>query len=219
MFGLYAFMDWNGTPRIMRASTIHKRVMEDSEKSNFGWIASATDLVYVSSKEGFPIRYSIDIKAAVLNCFSVLINSDNIDTITKETDMKAVYYAYNSLFNIQDNIAIEARKQFLSSYLTRITWDTHLFLAHRGETFMNITSKWHEEKLKELSSNENINFSQMKQILTQNYINTIKKAEIEGLFEKEDAEEAEKQRKKIEKMVNDFIESYRTPDNPKRILR
>ena len=57
MFGLYSFLDWNGNPRTMRASTIHKKVLEASKKSNYGWIASATDLINVCSKKNFPVEY------------------------------------------------------------------------------------------------------------------------------------------------------------------
>lgn len=218
MFGLYTFLDWNGTPRIMRASSIHKRVMKDSEKSNFEWIASASDLVYVCCKDGFPKDYAIDIMSAILRCFSVLINSDNSFTITKETDIKAVYYAYNYLFNCENKVGEEARKTFLSSFLTRITWDTHLFLVHRGSTFMDVTAKWQEDKFNELIKKENLDFESSKQRLSYDYIATIKNAEKDGLFEKEDKEEEERQMKFIKKMVDDFVDSYGTPDNPKRVL-
>lgn len=219
MFGLYSFLDWNGSVRVMRASSIHKRVMNDSKKSNFGWIASASDLVYVCSKENFPKYYAVDIMAAILNCFSVLINSDNIDLITKETDIKAVYYAYNSLFNCDSKIGEEARKTFLTSFLTKITWETHLFLAHRGNTFMEVTAKWQEDKFNELINVENLNFETLKQKLTYDYIATIKNAEKEGLFEKEDSEEQERQMEYIKKMVDDFVETYGTASNPKKIIR
>ena len=215
MFGLYSFLDWNGEPRIMRASTIHKKVLESSKKSNYGWIASATDLITVCSKKNFPVEYAIDIKSAVLNCFSVLINSEDDTSKSKKTDIHAVYYAYNSLFGIENENAVNARKNFLNGFLHRIRWNSWQFMFHQGNSFNNVCNEWQNTKFNELIIMENLNFDELKKSLEEDFRKLIKKAEQAGVFIEDDKRNAEIQMRIIEESVNDFTERYGTKENPK----
>lgn len=215
MFGLYSFLDWNGEPRIMRASTIHKKVLESSKKSNYGWIASATDLITVCSKKNFPVEYAIDIKSAVLNCFSVLINSEDDTSKSKKTDIHAVYYAYNSLFGIENENAVNARKNFLNGFLHRIRWNSWQFMFHQGNSFNNVCKEWQNTKFNELIIMENLNFDELKKSLEEDFRKLIKKAEQAGVFIEDDKRNAKIQMRIIEESVNDFTERYGTKENPK----
>ena len=215
MFGLYSFLDWNGEPRIMRASTIHKKVLESSKKSNYGWIASATDLITVCSKKNFPVEYAIDIKSAVLNCFSVLINSEDDTSKSKKTDIHAVYYAYNSLFGIENENAVNARKNFLNGFLHRIRWNSWQFMFHQGNSFNNVCNEWQNTKFNELIIMENLNFDELKKSLEEDFRKLIKKAEQAGVFIEDDKRNAEITMRIIEESVNDFTERYGTKENPK----
>ena len=215
MFGLYSFLDWNGEPRIMRASTIHKKVLESSKKSNYGWIASATDLITVCSKKNFPVEYAIDIKSAVLNCFSVLINSEDDTSKSKKTDIHAVYYAYNSLFGIENENAVNARKNFLNGFLHRIRWNSWQFMFHQGNSFNNVCNEWQNTKFNELIIMENLNFDELKKSLEEDFRKLIKKAEQAGVFIEDDKRNAEIQMRIIEESVNYFTERYVPKENPK----
>lgn len=174
MFGLYTFMDWSGTPRTMRATTIHKKVIEASKKSNYNWIASATDLVDICNKKDFPMEYAIDIKVAILNCFAALINSEN-ESKGKETDIYAVYQAYNSLYGIENENILAARNNFLRGFLRKITLESLSFLAYDIESYFKIYREWSGKKVNELLSIKDINFAAIKNLLTQEfetYLNT-----------------------------------------------
>lgn len=215
MFELYTFNDWNGNLRIMLASTIHKKVIEDSKQSNYNWIAPAKELINVCTKKNFPIEYSIDIMAAILNCFASLINIDDDTSYCKNTDIQAVYYAYNSLFDVKNETAIKARINFLNGFLSRICWNSWQFLFHQGDSFTKVCNDWQTAKLNELILIKDLNFDKIKVSLEKDFINVIKEAEKNGVFVEDDKRAKEIQKKIIEDSVNDFNERYGTPDKPK----
>lgn len=214
MFGLYLLEDWNGDLRLMKASKIHKKVMDKSQKSNYNWIASATNLISVCEKKKFPEQYATDIKIAVLNCFSQLINSDDDTTRRKKTDLDAVYYAYNSLYEIQEEKAIKARTNFLNAFLLHITLCKYTFLF-RGESYHKYCTEWRNKKFNELFSKENINFSHLKTTLEKEFENAINLAEKEGIFLEDDKKEQEKLNNYIKQSTDYFFESYGAPEKPK----
>ena len=180
MFGLYNFIDWNGNPRTMHAKTIHRKVMEASKNSNYNWIASATELIYLCDKKDFPLEYAIDIKVAVLNCFATLINSENDQSRSEETDIYAVYYAYNSLYDVKYEKAIEARMNFLQSYLKSITVNSLLFLTYDIKNYTNIFYEWQDIKIKELISLKELNFDTIKPLLINDFKALLKSKVKEG---------------------------------------
>ena len=92
----YLINGWYGHKYLMRADELHLRVMNDSEESNFNWIASATELIRICNIPDFPDDYATDIKIAILNCFSNLEGS-RVDAHLEPSDEKAVQDAYNSL--------------------------------------------------------------------------------------------------------------------------
>jgi len=182
MFGLYTFMDWSGTPRTMRATTIHKKVLEASKKSNYNWITSATDLIYICNKKGFPIEYAIDIKVAILNCFATLINSEK-ESRGKETDIYAVYHAYNSLYVVENENVITARKNFIRGFLRKITLESLSFLAYDTESYSKIYREWCERKSDELISIKEINFPAIKVLLIQDFKTLLNSKQKEGVLQ------------------------------------
>lgn len=182
MFGIYTFMDWGGNPRIMRAETIHKKVIEDSKKSNYNWIASATDLICICDKKDFPIEYAIDIKIAILNCFATLINSEK-ESRGKATDINAVYHAYNSLYGIENENVIDARKNFLKGFLKKITLESLLFLVYDTKSYSKIYCEWCEKKVNELISIKEINFPSIKVVLMKEFKTLLNNKQKEGVLQ------------------------------------
>ena len=70
---VYFFKGWYGERHFMTAKRLYKRVMKDASISDFGWIASATELVRICDKPNFPQQYAHDIKIAILNCFAKIV--------------------------------------------------------------------------------------------------------------------------------------------------
>ena len=206
MFNLYILEDWCGTPYIMSSSKIHKRVMDDSSKSNYNWIASATDLINVCNKKKFPEEKANDIKAAILNCYSSLMWSEDDYSKRKKTDLNAVYFAYNSLYGVEDEKVIKARTRFLKSFLSLVTRSSFLFIAHHGENFRNARKEWINHKFNNLFAQEQIEFASLFSLLKNDFRKKIEQLEESGLFDEEDKIEQERFIGYIDETANQFFE-------------
>ena len=67
----YKVTDWDGDTHSLTAKQLYERVLDDS-KSDYNWIASATELVRVCNNPCFPEMYAVGIKMIILNCFANL---------------------------------------------------------------------------------------------------------------------------------------------------
>lgn len=187
----------------MTAKELYNRVMEDS-KSNYNWIASAPVLVALCKEPTFPAEYAIGIKVAILNCFANIehgANSGGDRYRTDPADADAVQYCYNSLYGIETEEAISARKRFLSEMISTASY-VRLFdsLYHPGPTFKKLSDDWHKAKLEEWISKRNIDFEKLIDVLRSSFTAMIKEAELKGDFiedEKKDEEEMAEFYKKI----------------------
>lgn len=179
MFRLYLLKGWRDSLYLMSASKIHKKVMDKSKESDYDWIAPATDLISLCEKNSFPINYEIDIKVAILNCFSRLINSDNDATRRKETDLDAVYCAYNSLYGIKEEKVIDARYNFLQAFLKNVSGFKYVYL---GEKYYEFLCKWRDLKFNELKDQEYINFPYLKTILHEEFLKDYYELKEKNLF-------------------------------------
>ena len=187
----------------MTAKELYNRVMEDS-KSNYNWIASAPVLVGLCKTPTFPAEYAIGIKVAILNCFANIehgANSGGDRYRTDPADEKAVQYCYNSLYGIETDEAISARKRFLNEMITTASY-VRIFdsLYHPGPTFRNLCHNWRKAKLEEWISKKNIDFEKLIDVLRSSFTAMIKEAELKGDFiedEKKDEEEMKEFYKKI----------------------
>ena len=85
---------WHDGKTIVTAEGLLDRIKRDS-KSNYNWIASATDLVHVCKMKGFPEYIASEIEDIILNCFAELaIKSLYSGSNQKDTDERAVWYCY-----------------------------------------------------------------------------------------------------------------------------
>lgn len=184
---LYLLKGWNGLSYLMSAKKIHKKVMDQCEKSNYDWIASATDLVLVCESKKFPKTYAIDIKIAILNCFSELRNDENRGG-RKESDLNAVEYAFNSLYEIQDEKAIKARINFLYSFLLSIAHCQEPLNEYiiRGDLYYEYRQKWCDKKVKTLILEKDIDFYCLSQKLKKEFRDAVEFADRDGVFFEDD---------------------------------
>ena len=181
----------------LTAKALWESVMEDASKSDYNWIASATELVKVCNAPEFPKGYAQDIKVAILNCFASLEFKKDIPSHGEPTDQEAVYYCYNSLSGI-DGKVVSAKTNYLLAIIKYIAFhhfgvlDTHY---HSGPTYFKIREEWVKKKLFENISKNEIDFRQLIQELHNDFDKTIKTAEEEGAFKKDDEEHEEEMRK------------------------
>ena len=168
MFNLYLVENWHGTFHILSASKIHKEVTMN--KNNNDWINSVKSLVEICDKKSFPKDKAIDIKIAILYEFFEQIEAGR--NFSKD-DAKKVYLAYNSLYELKEKKAIEARRNFIRAYLDSITYSSIMFKIH-SDIFKENIDMWKNKKFNELFSLEYIDFNEVFNDLRQEFYTLIK---------------------------------------------
>ena len=108
----YMVTGHHGDTYSLTAKQLYERILDDS-KSDYNWIASASELVRICKKTSFPAEYALAIKCAILNCFTNIEHRANCGGdryIDKPADQEAVQECYNSLYQVEDEKAISGTK-------------------------------------------------------------------------------------------------------------
>ena len=204
----YTVNGWHGDTYSLTAKQLSERVLNDS-KSDYNWIAPARELVRICKKSSFPDEEALTIKVAILNCFSNIehrANSGGDRYRTDPEDEEAVEYCYNSLYGIDLEEAISARKYYLTEMISTASYVRVMFdsLYHPGPTFRKLREDWNKSKFEECISQENIDFKQLVKTLHNDFAETVKTAEANGDFEEDEKEDAESW-KMFYKKMNDWL--------------
>lgn len=194
----YMVTGHHGDTYSLTAKQLYERILDDS-KSDYNWIASASELVRICKKTGFPNKYALAIECAILNCFANIEHRANCGGdryIDKPADQEAVQECYNSLYQVEDEEAISARKRYLAEMIARAS-DIRIFdpFYHPGPTFRKLRKDWIKSKLQEYISQERIDFKQLVEVLHNEFVKLIKKAEADGAFDEDDKAERESWKK------------------------
>lgn len=173
----------------MTAKALYERVLEDS-KSNYNWIATASELLRVIELPKFPESYAQGIKIAILNCFSHL--ESMLDTPATTHDEKvAISFCYNSLSNSNEE-ALRAKRKYLHAIMMSITKELCLFsLYAHGTTFTKFRKEWVETKIEENIQKKELDFEHLIKALTTEFDTAVKTAKKNGLFDEDEKEELE----------------------------
>ncbi len=193
----YNITGWKADKYSLTAKQLYERVLEDS-KSDYNWIASATELVRVCNDPCFPEIYAVGIKIIILNCFANLELQKEYPSKGELTDAEAVYSCYNSL-PTTDETAKKVKENYLTAVITGITKYTQSEVRlpiHVGPTYTKKVEEWKKKKFDEYVSSVTIlNFDQLREDLYTDFDKMVETAEEEGAFEKDDKEYREKLRK------------------------
>lgn len=193
----YNVTGWRGDKHSLTAKQLYDRVLEDS-KSDYNWIASATELVRVCNDPCFPEMYAVGIKIIILNCFANLELQKEYHSRREPTDAEAVYSCYNSL-PTTDETTKKVKEKYLTAVITGITRYTQSEVRlpiHVGTTYKQKVEEWKKKKFDEYVSAVTIlNFDQLREDLYADFDKMVKTAEEEGVFEKDDKEYREELRK------------------------
>lgn len=193
----YNVTGWRGDKHSLTAKQLYDRVLEDS-KSDYNWIASATELVRVCNDPCFPEMYAVGIKIIILNCFANLELQKEYPSKREPTDAEAVCSCYNSL-PTTDETAKKVKEKYLTAVITGITRYTQSEVClpiHVGTTYKQKVEEWKKKKFDEYVSAVTIlNFDQLREDLYADFDKMVKTAEEEGVFEKDDKEYREELRK------------------------
>jgi len=189
----YEIIGWKGNKYTLTAKELNDKIMNE-KRSDYGWIATATELVRVCNISGFPQEYSKNIKLAILNYYA---NTETIfdESHTEPTDDNAVHDCYNSLKETEEEIVL-VKNKYLKAIIKRVRQESLSFFIHTGRAFQKINNKWEKEKFEEFSQKEEVDFPILLKDLKEDYDNLIEKAEEEGIFTTE-AEKIEEAIKKV----------------------
>lgn len=202
----YTVKGWHGDTYSLTAKQLSERVLNDS-KSDYNWIAPARELVRICKIVSFPDEEALTIKIAILNCFSNIehrANSGGDRYRTDPSDEEAVEYCCNSLYGIDSEEAISARKYYLTEMISTASYVMSIFdsLYHPGPTFRKLREDWRKSKFEEYISQENIDFKQLVETLHNDFAETVKTAEANGDFEEDEKKDAEEQAKFFRKIFD-----------------
>lgn len=192
----FTVVGWDGVIHNFSAKALYERVLADS-KSDYNWIASATELVKVCNLPSFPEMYAQAIKSIILNCFANLELQKEYPSSGKSTDKAAVYSCYHSLPNTDETV-IKVKQKYLTAIITAITKYTPCEVRlpmHPGPTYKKMCEDWKWAKFDEYVSKKEIDFDELRDTLYDDFEKMIKEAEEGGAFEEEDAEYREELRK------------------------
>lgn len=170
----------------MTAKQLYERVLEDS-KSDYDWIASATELVRVCNEPYFPKMYAIGIKLIILNCYANLELQKEYPAYREPTDNAAVYSCYYSLPK-RDATVIKVKEKYLAAIIEGITRYTEdeVRLPIIETAYYKICEDWKKAKFAEYVDKEEIDFDQLRKDLYTDFDKTIKTAEEDGIFDEYD---------------------------------
>ena len=201
----YKITDWFGERHSFTAKQLYERILED-RKSDYSWIAPASELVRVCKKKHFPAEYAVMIKSAILNCFANVEHRANCGGgryKDRPGTKEAVEECYNSLYGVEKEEAISARKRYLSEMVASASytglWDP---LYHPGPTFKKLRQDWNRAKVEKYFSYKEINFSTLVKVLRKEFEEIVKKAEEEGAFDEDKKADLEEWGKIYEELRN-----------------
>ena len=185
----YIVTGHHGDSYSLTAKQLYERVLKDS-KSDYNWIAPANELVKICKNTSFPAEYALAIKCAILNCFANIehkVNCGGARYSNKPADQEAVQECYNSLYGVEDEEAVLARRRYLAEIIATASY-VRIFdsLYHPGPTFIKLRKDWNKSKIQEYISKEKIDFKQLVEVLHNEFVEIIRKAEADGAFEEDE---------------------------------
>lgn len=179
----YKVCGWKGKNFSMTAMKLRDRVLQDS-KSNYNWIASATELVRICNLEQFPQDIAVEIKRAILNCFAN-IATDNYDEGYQEpTDDQAVRECFNTL-DSNDKLNEQIKQKYVKQILNKIVFGSFEFPPAMlyGDGYRDFGKQWISNKMEELKELQTLTSSTFTEISKQ-FSADLKAADKNGVFEK-----------------------------------
>lgn len=202
----YIFVGHRGEMHRMTAKQLCERIVQDS-KSDYNWIAPASELVRVCKCLGFPTEYALTIKVAILNCFANIENRANCGGdryFTKPADAEAVQECFNSMYGVNREDVVLARRYYLSEMLKYATY-TRVFdsLYHPGETFRKLREDFITTKVEENISQKKVDFKTLVESSKNEFAEIVKTADSKGAFV-EDEEKDKKEWTEFFKRMKDL---------------
>lgn len=192
--------DWNDNRHEMTPDELLERIRTDS-KSNWNWIAPATEIVKTISDPEFPEPIANELKGLILKCFADILLS-NLSGTEKSTDQIAVAYCYYSLHGkAEKSIKRLYRKNLISATVAHVSAVSSMI---HGKAYRAFCKKWEKDAFKNFTRRFGIDFMRFGPRIKADFEASLKRAELAGEFEN-DKIEHEERLKEFAKTIRDAL--------------
>ena len=185
LFKRFKVTDWYGEEYLFTPQKLYKRIFNNSLSDN--WFTSATEIVKTCRTPDFPVEYGNAIMMLILNHFAEIEQDASSSKEIESSDNEAVNYCYNALYNISYS-ASNIRHKYLKAIIHNVA-QNHFSMAefnHKGETYSSLQEQWELSKFHEFNSEAILDFSLVRKSLHREYDETMRNAEKEGTFQRDD---------------------------------
>lgn len=145
---IYLIRGWNSKGKrryhLMTARGLCNRIIDEASKSNYNWIAPASELVRIIKKPHFPYDDAKPIMICILNCYADLETMKEVPSNKGPNFEDAILYCYNTLCYSTDREAQKARRDYFKALLNSICkYNNDLQMSKRfGEAYKKIITDW-----------------------------------------------------------------------------
>lgn len=189
--------DWNGDSHEMTPERLLDRIRDDS-KSNFNWLAPATEIVRTISDPEFPEPIANELKCIVLKCFAELLVSNQYGH-EKSTDQLAVAYCY---YSVHGKAGKKIKRLYRKNLVESVVRDFTLTSSHiRGEEWRMFCEAWKEDLLQNFPERIGVDFMRFGAKVVADYQKALESADRDGKFENDKAEHKRILRDLTQKMI------------------
>ena len=200
----FRLVTWHDEVKMMTAKEIFDRVSKDSE-SNYGWIASATQLYTVCHTEGFPEKYAVGIMLLILNCYANLELLKTVpsshEALAQET-VNSIYAELSSKDETIKSIKDKYLRNIIKGVIEYDTEEVRLKLDY-GKHFYELEKNWEEDMFQKYSIYDELNFKKVRAELYREYDKFLKSARLDEKVK----QEMEIEKKKREDAISEFIKN------------
>lgn len=166
----FRLVDWHGKVYYLTAKKLFERVQSDS-KSDYNWIASATQLYKTTHIPGFPTQYAEGIMQIVLNCFANIELRKTEPLILARTDQETVHKIYNELSS-QDETTRKIKEKYLKNIIRGIViyaeMEESVFVPY-SETLEKLKKEWESNVFNKYFGQKEIDFKELYKTLELEY--------------------------------------------------
>lgn len=177
--------DWKGNCHEMTPNKLLERIQRDS-KSNWNWLAPASEIVKTISDPDFPEEMANELKIIVLRCFANILLSET-PGYEKDTDQIAVAYCY---YSAHGKSAQKVKRLYRKNILKAATRATRqqVGLSVYGAEWHKFCANWQKTSLQNFNGCFGTDFMRFGEKARKNFVSAAKKAKAAGTFAPDEAE-------------------------------
>lgn len=178
--------DWHDCRHEMTPEELFERIKRES-RSNWNWLAPATEIVKTISDPDFPEPIANELKKIILRCYADTLLS-NIKGEEKPTDQIAVAYCYYSLHGkASKRLKRHYRRNLIKAAMRSVS--RRLVSAHiHGEQYRTFCDQWEQEAIQHFTGRWfGIDFMRFRAKIEADFEKSLKQAIEAGEFAEDEA--------------------------------